>query len=442
MITRIEAYRYRCFEKLDVPLGPYQVLVGKNGAGKSTLMDIPVLLGEMLYQRDIHGPLFKPGGRRPARATTPRDVLFNRAGDWCWFAIEARLPDAVADQIERTTFEHLGKKEQQARLKTPGLKLVNIRYELALRLVGEAFEISQESVFLFPQDRSLADVPAGLWLDRVDDNDPIVRCVLRRGSGGLTRIQPEGTPPNGGETRQPEPFPLLANTPRHTPALGGLQVDTSRFAASHWLRDFLADGILPISLDFAAMRPAQPPPGLAYRVAASGTTLPWSILDLSQRPRAYAEWLDHIRFSIPHLRTVRARQREDDHHAYLEVEYETGVTVRSVGLSDGTWAVLALSILPFLDNVPPFVAVEEPETGIHPKAIETVLESLSKMPNSQVWISTHSPVAVAVTQPEHLLCMRQNKAGAVEVTRGPDHPRLVDWQGTPSLATLFSAGVL
>ena len=86
--------------------------------------------------------------------------------------------------------------------------------------------------------------------------------------------------------------------------------------------------------------------------------------------------------------------------------------------------------------------MEGPETDIHPKAIETVLESLAKLPASQVWISTHSPVAVAVTRPQHFLCMRQSKAGAVDVTRGSDHPRLVDWQGTPSLATLFSAGIL
>ena len=51
MITRIEAYRYRCFERLELDLCPYQVLVGMNGSGKSTLIDIPVLLGEMLNQR-------------------------------------------------------------------------------------------------------------------------------------------------------------------------------------------------------------------------------------------------------------------------------------------------------------------------------------------------------------------------------------------------------
>jgi predicted ATPase len=177
-------------------------------------------------------------------------------------------------------------------------------------------------------------------------------------------------------------------------------------------------------------------------VAADGTTLPWSVLQLAQHQDAYTEWLDHIRDALPFLTAVRGRQREDDHHAYLEVEYETGVTVKSIGLSDGTWALLALSILPFLDNVPPFVTVEEPENGIHPKAIETVLESLANLSSSQAWVTTHSPVVVAVTRPEHLLCMRQGKSGGVEVIPGPEHPRLKDWQGTPSLATLLNAGVL
>jgi predicted ATPase len=46
VISRIEAYRYRCFSKLAVELGAYNVLAGANGSGKTTLLDIPVLLGE------------------------------------------------------------------------------------------------------------------------------------------------------------------------------------------------------------------------------------------------------------------------------------------------------------------------------------------------------------------------------------------------------------
>ncbi|BAZ11972.1 hypothetical protein NIES4071_38000 [Calothrix sp. NIES-4071] len=42
MITRIEAFKYRCFDQLDIKVGQYQVLAGANGTGKSTLLDIPL----------------------------------------------------------------------------------------------------------------------------------------------------------------------------------------------------------------------------------------------------------------------------------------------------------------------------------------------------------------------------------------------------------------
>lgn len=71
-----------------------------------------------------------------------------------------------------------------------------------------------------------------------------------------------------------------------------------------------------------------------------------------------------------------------------------------------------------------------------------MLESLSKMPKSQVFVTTHSPNVVAVTPVERLLCLKMTKTAGVEVMPGSKHPQLVEWQGTPSLATLFSAGIL
>ena len=62
MITRIEATHYRCFDRLDVNLGGFGVLVGANGAGKTTLLDIPVLLGDLLEQS---GKAIRPVGRIP-----------------------------------------------------------------------------------------------------------------------------------------------------------------------------------------------------------------------------------------------------------------------------------------------------------------------------------------------------------------------------------------
>ena len=190
------------------------------------------------------------------------------------------------------------------------------------------------------------------------------------------------------------------------------------------------------------MRRAQRPPGAGFKVALDGTTLPWSVLDLEGKPSAYEEWNDHIQSALPLLQNVRARKREDDNHAYLEVEYATGHKVRSIGLSDGTLSLLALSILPFLDNVPSFVAVEEPENGIHPKAIEVILESLQAMERSQARVTTHSPIVVAVTRREDLLCLSMTQNDGVKVVRGSEHPTLSSWEGVPSLDYLFKAGVL
>ena len=106
----------------------------RNGAGKSTLLDLPILIGEMLKSRDIEEPLFQPRGSRPARAETPADILFARAGDSCVFVIEAKIPETIADQIERNTFEVLRKREQAARASNPRRRLNTIRYELGFGL--------------------------------------------------------------------------------------------------------------------------------------------------------------------------------------------------------------------------------------------------------------------------------------------------------------------
>jgi predicted ATPase len=201
-------------------------------------------------------------------------------------------------------------------------------------------------------------------------------------------------------------------------------------------------GSLPLALNIPAMRASQTPPGQDYLVSRDGTTLPWSVLQLEKNQPAFEEWIAHIQPAIPFVKSVHGKTTEDAGLAYIEVTYNDGLKVKSSGLSDGTLTILALSILPFLGNVPPLVTVEEPENGTHPKAIETVLESLKMMSNSQVFATTHSPIVVAVTPPAELLCLKQTRAEGVRAIWGNEHPRLVEWQGQPSLATLFSAGVL
>ena len=62
--------------------------------------------------------------------------------------------------------------------------------------------------------------------------------------------------------------------------------------------------------------------------------------------------------------------------------------------------------------------------------------------DSQVWVSSHSPVVLARAKLDQLLCARLASEGGVEMVAGTDHPRLQEWRGGIDLGSLFAAGVL
>jgi len=86
--------------------------------------------------------------------------------------------------------------------------------------------------------------------------------------------------------------------------------------------------------------------------------------------------------------------------------------------------------------------IEEPENGIHPKALETVMQALTATNNVQVLLATHSPLALALLEPKQMLCFAKNSSGATDIVSGINHPVLKNWQGEIPIETLFASGVL
>jgi predicted ATPase len=103
--------------------------------------------------------------------------------------------------------------------------------------------------------------------------------------------------------------------------------------------------------------------------------------------------------------------------------------------------ILALTLVAYLDDMPPLLVIEEPENSIHPQAIDTIMQSLRSLYDRQVLISTHSPVVLAGGQVTELVITRLDRSGAAAVVRGEDHPRLTAWKGAIDLGSLFATGV-
>lgn len=422
MITHIDGTNYRCFEKLSIPTRELVVVAGANGSGKTTLLDIPVLLGDLLRSRSISSAFMDPILSRGPRASTLSELCFRHSGESFSLGIEARLPDSVRDAVVKLSSPSV----QKDASKHP----THIRYELRLRVNEHQMAVQNEYLYLFAHSEQYEAQRLPLQGENANKND--WHFIIDRAYGGESTFRPEGK----GAKR-------AAKIDDTLPAFLRIQVENKKeFPAATWLLNLLLDGVVFFDPTWSKLRaPSQP--GLKRKpLLSSGENLPWLALRLQEEdPERFALWVSHVRTALPQITAIAVREREDDHHAYFRVTYEAGFEVTSSGLSEGTLRIIALTLLAYIEDAPRLLVVEEPENSIHPQAIATVLDSLRSLYDSQVWVSTHSPVVLASTKLPELLITRLARSGAASVVPGDQHPRLVDWKGAIDLGTLFATGV-
>jgi len=396
MIRRIKVSQYRCFHSLDIELTPHQVLAGANGSGKTTLLDIPTLFGELLASHDINQVFFEPTpSQNSARASNPIELIHQLQGDTFFLSLTAQIPAHL-----KNSFAHF-------RPDTVGYEL---RFEI---VANEKLQIAEEHLFLS------------------DATENHFSVIQRRNGDKSTIFQAEG---------QPQTFNFTI--PKEQLALSSMPADHRFFLATLWFRDYLQQDTCLYQPQGFKLRQASPP---RYRTGlnAQGRGLPWQILTLKKNQAdEFEEWLELVQLALPSIQDIQVINREDDRHAYIKIQYQNGIELPSSGLSDGTLSILALTILPYVSPLPQIITLEEPENGIHPSAIEAVLEAIRAVDGSQIWLTTHSPIVLAHTRLKDMLCMRLKDDGRVDVIPGEQHPRLKQWQGGIDLGTLFAAGVL
>jgi ABC-type Mn2+/Zn2+ transport system ATPase subunit len=448
MITRIEAYRYRCFEKLDLQLDRFQVFVGPNGAGKTTLLDIPIVLGEMLATRSIEKAFFEstPTHPRP-RADYAGDLIHKRLVENFVLAVEAKLPPELVSELEKKRTLRLGKRAVKSQDEHLERWFTRIRYEIQFELFNDTLQIGQEYLMLLTNaagaDRPATGALLGEWRS---PGAKQIFPVIQRPRGGKVSFCPEL------EKRGPRNeygFPVTE------PAFANVFADRSRYGASLWLRDLLTTGACAYQPSLSALRN----PHRRIRqpsVVRDAATLAWLAHDLyhptqaeltadpKRKPpgRAFEKWQRFSRLALQGLDRIEAVVREDDKHAYLRLHYRNGAKVPSSGLSDGTLSILATTILPYLTHTPELMTYEEPENGVHPRGIELLVEALQTIHGSQVLVSSHSPLVLAKCMPNQVVCLTLDEGGSATAIRGDQHPALTEWKKSMDLGTLLAAGIL
>lgn len=416
MIKLIEALNFRCLRYVHQPIGSFHVLIGPNASGKTTFLDTIAFLGSLVsYGLDA---------AIGERTQNFRDLVWGRSEGGFEIAIEAKIPE------DRRSF--LG--EQPYDTVRYEIKLGNDQGETAILaekvLLKEEKPVTWVQRSLFP---FLTDPPSTILTPK---GKKAGRTVINKVFGGNDNYYSEVYTESGKGWA-----PAFRLGPRKS-ALGNLPEDESKFPVATWLKSLLSEGVQQFVLNSMLIRKASPP-GQVRGFKPDGSNLPWVVHRLREKaPERFKDWIAHLQTALPDLEDIQTIEREDDRHRYLLIVYRGGLSVPSWMVSDGTLRLLALTIPAYLLDFKGVYLIEEPENGIHPRAVETMYQSLSSVYSAQILLATHSPVILSLTEADKILCFAKTAEGATDIVLGSEHPALKEWHGETNLGTLFAGGVL
>ena len=214
-----------------------------------------------------------------------------------------------------------------------------------------------------------------------------------------------------------------------------------RFPMASRLVGLMEEGLRRVVLDNDRLRAASPP-GRSRSAIYDGSNLARLVARLQAASgEVFESWVEHVQSAIPEIVDIRTILRPEDKHRYLMLRYPGGIEVPQWMLSDGTLRLLALTILAYLPDFHGVYLIEEPEVGVHPAAIETIMQSLSSVYEGQVLVTSHSPIVLSLARPDQLLCFQKNENGTT-IIPGNEHPMLRQWKAGVNVSDLFAAGVL
>jgi hypothetical protein len=328
------------------------------------------------------------GDRRagiPQRAPDPTHLFWMRKGPTFQVAVELAIPE-----------------ERRSRLKNGGYSTA--RYEVAIGFPGEKEQVGivAETLWLLPEEPAVREAPQrALFPAPPPPPESLVAPAGKKTPSGwkkvVNKVEESGNDYFFSETSGwNNPFRL---GPAKS-ALANLPEDEARFPVATWVRRTLLEGVQRIALSSEAMRRPSPP-GETAGFLPDGSNLPWVIhtLESKSHRQRLAAWVEHLRIALPDLEGITTKERPEDRHRYLMLRYTNGLEAPSWLVSDGTLRLLALTLLAYAPDVSGVYLIEEPENGIHPRAVEVMFQSLTSVYGAQILCATHSPVVLSLAKP-------------------------------------------
>ena len=379
MITRIEVDGFKSLRGFSVDLEPLTAIVGPNGVGKSNLFDALQLLSG-LARTDVTAAFGEGrGSRRDQFSRSSHD----EAGDTMSLAVELLLvspPDWNGKWQSRVRYEI----EIEGNTKPSGVEVLSVLREKLTPIA------SADDVWM-ARHASLAPLASyeeeGDLLITVEKNESSIERANRRLLVSYSKNNVHSSLETGANmsmTALPRVFlaPLIEVVGETLRGFRFLRLEPSRLRLP-------SDRAAPTTL------------------APDGSNLPTALAALPPEIRAQIR-ADLARL-VPSFKSFDVLPIEDEFR--IEVELTSGQRLSARVLSDGTLRLLALFLLLRSARPGALIAIEEPENGIHPGGLRTLIEEIVEITTPhgalppQVLLNSHSPALVAALhhQPDSLV---------------------------------------
>ncbi len=390
MLTRIEIDGFKTFEKFGLDLGPLQVILGPNASGKSNLFDAIRLLS-LIAQTDLRTALqelrgepvelfrFHKSGKRSSRMSFAVELLLGPSVSDSW-------GDTVKISHSRVRYEV----EIELHQVSPGLERLVVVREAASPILTEN-DLWSALQDLSPQFRQafLKYGHSSPWLTTVEADGKRRFQILADGQVIRTHSATSAKATVLSSITSAE-FPHLYAIHEEMRSWRFLQLDPTQLR-----RPSPTTAALVLEPDGANLAT------VLARIQAQTATE-------NQPKGAIADIAADLTALIPGVVDLNISFDTKNKEYQIEIGMRDGMTFSSRVVSDGTLRVLALLTLLCDPQHRGLICFEEPENGIHPERLKTLIQRLREgvtdptsesvdenEPLSQMLLNSHSPVVLS-----------------------------------------------
>lgn len=407
MLTRLRVSGFKNLVDIDISFGPFTCIAGGNGVGKSNLLDAIVFMSALADRTLLDAAL---SVRDQGAKSGDIRGLFHHVGDHyddeMTFQAEMIIPAVGTDDLG-----------QQAEASSTFVEYtLSLRYKQdeSARALG-SLEILKEELKHFTlgeSARHLPFEPSRNWRGRAITNKRRTPRYISTEGEGADRVI--SVHQDGGSSGRPQKL-RAANLPRTVLSAANSAESPTATLVKREMQSWRLLQLEPSSL-------REPDSFTApVELASDGAHLPAALFHLastSPDPAAvYAEVANRVSQLIDDVRSVYVDRDERRQLLTLYVKGRDGTAYPARALSDGTLRFLALGVLSIDPESRGALCLEEPENGIHPERIPSMIQLLRDLTTDidepefdgagihlrQVIINTHSPAVVMQVPDESLV---------------------------------------